>query len=326
MKNNLIMALPLAFIAVIWVTSVAAKERPNESSNNLASLLQQKKWIHGSANCKSNTDPAIEVYKYDQSSYVLRQNKCATYEAPFIYVLFGNEKVLVLDTGATESVEDFPLYSLVKILIEEHSLQGEKSDKEILVIHSHSHRDHYAGDVQFIGQPNVTVVAPNSSGINQYFAFAKWPDGLDYVELGGRKITVIPTPGHQEEAISIYDPQNKWLLTGDTFYPGTIYVKNWSEYKKSISRLVSFSNSHEVSLILGAHIEMTNRAGEYYSIGTNYQPDEASLTLLPIDLAILDSELQKTDKENKVMLNKLIVLPMSTIQKIFSNVARWIIQ
>ena len=71
---------------------------------------------------------------------------------------------------------------------------------------------------------------------------------------------------------------------------------------------------------------MTNRAGEYYSIGTNYQPDEASLTLLPIDLAILDSELQKTDKENKVMLNKLIVLPMSTIQKIFSNVARWIIQ
>ena len=285
MKNNLIMALPLAFIAVIWVTSVAAKERPNESSNNLASLLQQKKWIHGSANCKSNTDPAIEVYKYDQSSY-----------------------------------------SLVKILIEEHSLQGEKSDKEILVIHSHSHRDHYAGDVQFIGKPNVTVVAPNSSGINQYFAFAKWPDGLDYVELGGRKITVIPTPGHQEEAISIYDPQNKWLLTGDTFYPGTIYVKNWSEYKKSISRLVSFSNSHEVSLILGAHIEMTNRAGEYYSIGTNYQPDEASLTLLPIDLAILDSELQKTDKENKVMLNKLIVLPMSTIQKIFSNVARWIIQ
>ena len=58
----------------------------------------------------------------------------------------------------------------------------------------------------------------------------------------------------------------KWLLTGDTFYPGYLYVKDWNEYKNSIARLVSFSNTHEIDAILGAHVEMKNKAGEYYEL------------------------------------------------------------
>ena len=257
MRNIILTPLPLTLIALTliggsWVKSVEASDSLNDQPNHLTSSLHQKKWIHGAADCKSNTDPAIEVFRYDQSSYVLRQNKCASYEAPFIYVLFGDEKVLVLDTGATESAVDFPLYKTVQSLIEQQSRQGGKTERELLVLHSHSHSDHYTGDSQFEGKPNVTVVAPNSSGIDQFFAFRNWPNEQAYVDLGGRKITIIPTPGHQEEAISIYDPQTKWLLTGDTFYPGYIYVKDWSDYKKSIARLVSFSNHHEVSLVLGA--------------------------------------------------------------------------
>jgi len=33
------------------------------------------------------------------------------------------------------------------------------------------------------------------------------PDGQASVELGERTLTVIPTPGHQEEAMTIYDPR-----------------------------------------------------------------------------------------------------------------------
>ncbi len=332
MKNLLVTGLWLACTGLSTscsaVKTVDARVSVNDRLTNSASTLQQKQWIHGSTDCQSNTDPAIEVFRYDPSSYILRQNKCTNFEAPFIYVLFGGEKVLVLDTGATESAMDFPLYKTVQSLIDkkEQSKQGKQTPKQLLVIHSHNHSDHYTGDIQFEGKPNVTVIKPNSAAMKQFFAFNQWPNGEAYIELGDRKLTIMPTPGHQEEAISIYDPQTKWLLTGDTFYPGYIYVKNWQDYKNSIARLVEFSNTHEVSAVLGAHIEMTDKAGEYYPIGTIYQPNEAPLTLHPQDLTALNSALKKSDKPQEIIFNPLIVAPMSTFQKILNNVATWIMQ
>lgn len=319
----------VAWLILVSTICVAAETKGTGSGLSNTSVattvtLRDKKWIHGSADCKTNEDPAIEVFRYDQSSYILRQNKCLSFEAPFIYVLLGDDKVLVLDTGATKSAVDFPLYETVRSLI---SLQpGRDIDEELLIIHSHSHGDHHAGDSQFEGKPNVTVVEPNFAAVTQFFAFSEWPDGEANLELGGRKLIVVPTPGHQEEAISVYDPHTKWLLTGDTFYPGYIYVKHWDEYKRSIARLVSLSKAHSISAVLGAHIEMTAEAGEHYSIGTIYQPNEAPLTLTPVNLASLNLALEKSDNAQEITLDELIVVPMNAFQKAISNIARWIVQ
>jgi hydroxyacylglutathione hydrolase len=324
MKHLLFAGLLLISTACTSSLTVDVRDNSHSGSEGLMSTLHQKKWIHGSTDCESNLDPSIDVFRYDQSSYILRQNKCLSFEAPFIYVLFGDEKVLVLDTGATKSELDFPLYETVQGLIDDQSQGDVKVDKELLVIHTHSHSDHYTGDSQFEGKPNVTVVKPNSEAVQQFFAFSDWPNSETNLELGNRKLIIIPTPGHQAEAISIYDPHTKWLLTGDTFYPGYLYVKDWNEYKNSIARLVSFSNAHEVGAVLGAHVEMTNKAGEYYAIGTNYQPNEAPLVLMPESLAALNSELKKSDKPKKIISNEFIVAPMNTFQKMISNVTSWV--
>lgn len=326
MKNIYLVALFLTFFFAREIEAFEDKDFGNVPSKKSLTSLQQKQWIHGSQDCKVNKDPAIEVFQYDESSYVLRQNKCLSYEAPFIYVLIGDEKILVVDTGATENAKKFPLYKTIQTLNQKHSAQRKTNEREIIVIHSHSHSDHYGADPQFAGQANVTVVAANKAGINNFFSFKKWPNQQTKVELGGRSITIIPTPGHQEEAISIYDTQTKWLLTGDTFYPGYIYVKDWNDYKHSISRLVSFTNNHEVSAILGAHIEMTNKAGEYYEVGTIYQPEESSLLLTPIDLAALNAKLEQTDEPAKISLDGLIVEPLGALPKLISNIFRWFIQ
>ncbi len=326
MRKFLTTALFLACTGGGSVQASKAGVSLDDHTKSLASVLLQKKWIHGSADCESNTDPAIEVFRYDQSSYVLRQNKCTSFEAPFIYVLFGDEKVLVLDTGANERALDFPLYKTVQSLIKENSPQGGKTEKELLVMHSHSHSDHHKGDSQFEGKPNVTLVKPNGRAVRQFFAFSQWPDEEAHIELGGRNLTIIPTPGHQEEAISIYDPQTQWLLTGDTLYPGYIYVKDWNEYTKSIARLVLFTNTREVSAVLGAHIEMTDEAGEYYAIGTTFQPNEAPLSLSSGNLAALHSAFEKSDTPRKIIFDEFIVAPMNIFQKSISNVARWLIQ
>jgi hydroxyacylglutathione hydrolase len=136
----------------------------------------------------------------------------------------------------------------------------------------------------------------------------------------------LPTPGHQEEAISVYDPRTKWLLTGDTFYPGYLYVKNWDDYKYSIARLVAFSKTREVQAVLGAHIEMQEAPGEFYPIGTLYQPHEARLALTPQDLAMLDSALQDAGNAKEIVFDKFIVAPLNMLQKMISNIARWIVQ
>lgn len=320
MRQLLLSALLVISTGLCAAQTIAA----GDQSFSSIVQLQQKEWIHGAEDCELNEDPAIDVFRYDQSSYILRQNKCLSYEAPFIYVLFGEEKVLVLDTGATENESEFPLYRTVRSLIDEQSAQDGNTERELLVLHTHGHSDHFKGDSQFAGKPNVTIINPDADSIVRFFGFSNWPQGEASVELGGRTLAVFPTPGHQEEAISFYDPHTKWLLTGDTFYPGYIYVKVWKDYRNSIARLAAFSATHEVDAVLGSHIEMMNKAGKYYTIGTIYQPDEASLVLSPEQLAALNSRLSKLKRPKKVKEDGFIVAPMSFFQKKLSNMVRWI--
>lgn len=319
----------VAGLFVLWISSTSAQTVDfrttgnTPAKNSVQSPLRRKQWMHGAADCESNTDPAIEVFRADQASFILRQNKCLNYEAPFMYLLFGKDKTLLLDTGATESAVDFPVYETVHSLTAE---LGEAGKRELVVIHSHHHTDHYAGDSQFAGQPNVTLVEPTGAAMQEFFAFEQWPNSEAYLDLGDRILTIIPTPGHQEEAISLYDPQTKWLLVGDTVYPGYIYVKDWDEYRKSVARLSGFVQTHEVSAVLGAHIEMTSSSGETYPIGTTYQPDEASLALAADNISALHAALEQSDTPRKIIFDELIVAPMGAVRRTISNVVRWFMQ
>ena len=66
-------------------------------------------WIHGSEAAKYNTDPDIQVHACDEHTYFLRQNMAVSYEAPFMFLLFGASRAVLLDTGATANPEFFPL-------------------------------------------------------------------------------------------------------------------------------------------------------------------------------------------------------------------------
>ena len=319
MKSILPAILSLTLIGGSLALPANAVADPLEQRARLA----QKQWIHGAPDCKANADPSIDVFQYDASSYVLRQNKCSSYEAPFVYVLFGSEKVLVLDTGASDEPAAFPLYQTLQSLI---AAQSQSRDRELLVMHSHSHSDHTAGDNQFAGLAGTTVVTPDKEGLATVFAPGRWPDEQVAVELGGRTLTLIATPGHQEEAIAIYDPHTQWLLTGDTFYPGNIYVKHWPDYRASIARLATFAKAHPVSAVLGAHIEMSDKPGELYPVGTLYQPNEASLVLLPEDLMALDAALEKVGEPGKIAMDKVVVEPMGALAKAISGVLKWFVQ
>ena len=100
-----------------WLIVLAAFAAPVQAS--VSNGLADKVWNHGSKDCAENQDPAVEVYRFDTDTYILRQNKCVNFEAPFIYVLFGQHTVFVLDTGATADPTQFPLYETVRSLVAE---------------------------------------------------------------------------------------------------------------------------------------------------------------------------------------------------------------
>src|SRR5215469_15290593 len=75
-------------------------------------------WIHGSEAAKYNTDPDIQVHACDEHTYILRQNKAVHYEAPFMFLLFGRHRAVLLDTGATENPRFFPLRQTVDEIVD----------------------------------------------------------------------------------------------------------------------------------------------------------------------------------------------------------------
>ena len=301
---------PRLALVIAWLIAIVAT-----FSFAAEPMLQDKHWNHGSDDCTDNSDPAIEAYSHSPTSFILRQSKCLSYEAPFMYLLIGDERALLLDTGATENASEFPLYETVRSLI---------GDKELLVVHSHGHRDHRSADIQFQDVEGVTLVGTNKTALIDALSISQWPEGQGLIDLGNRELIVIPSPGHQEEAISIYDPQSQWLLSGDTVYPGLIYVKNWNNYRDSIDRLTSFAAKHEVSAVLGAHIEAKQTKSEYYDVGTVYQPDEARLPMDPGILAIMNAELQQLPEASEVEFARLRVIPMNFIQRNLSDFFRWV--
>ena len=291
--GTMLMLLSLNVYAELWLERIA-----------------QKQWIHGAADCSSNKDPKIDVLAVDDDTYILRQNKCTHYEAPFIYLLFGQHTLLVQDTGATQEASQFPLYQTIKQLVDLRKQKMGIAQIDILVTHSHSHGDHIAGDVQFEDKPNVTLVKPDSEAIKNFFRFSQWPLGQGRIDLGDRVVTVLPIPGHHEDAIALHDSKLNVMLTGDSFYPGRLYVKSWSQFKQSTARLLTYAKQHEIDVFLGTHIEMTSEAGKDYPIGSEYQPNEASLILNLADLKRLHEALEvQGDLPKRVTMEKVIIYP-----------------
>ncbi len=271
--------------------------------------LNVQNWIHGSENCEDNTDPPIQVVKYNSNTWILRQNKCTNYEAPFMFLFFGEDKVLLMDTGATKDDETFPLYKTVKQIIKDWSEKN--GEVELIVAHTHKHGDHYAADGQFEGKPNTTVIGLEVEDVTNFFNLSNWPNEIVDFELGKRLMKIIPIPGHQASSIAVYDASTKILLTGDTFYPGRLYVKDWNTFKMSIERLVKFTDNNEISTILGNHIEMTQTPGVDYPIETIYQPKEHQLPLGVLTLKELSNALTKLgDKPAKEVHDSFIIYPI----------------
>ena len=106
----------IAFLLMVSIKTVSAFEKEGQ----LASV-----WINGE-DCTS--EPKVQVHAYNKDFYILRQSVCTNFEAPFIYLIFGQDKVLMQDTGASE----VNLVAVVDNIIDKWLKENDKTSIEII--------------------------------------------------------------------------------------------------------------------------------------------------------------------------------------------------
>ena len=239
-------------------------------------------WNEGAKDCAANPQPPLQVHAYEPQTYILRQSPCADFEANFLYLLIGSQRALLIDTGAVADPARMPLASTVLRL-----LPGDGPSKlPLLVVHTHKHLDHRAGDPQFQNLPNVQLVGADLDSVRNFFGFPNWPEGVAHLDLGGRVVDVLPAPGHQFCSVVFYDNRTTLVLSGDFLIPGRLLIEDAAAYRQSALRLIEFFKSRPVSHILGGHIEL-DAAGDTYWFGTQYHSNERPLALSREDLLAL---------------------------------------
>jgi hydroxyacylglutathione hydrolase len=238
-------------------------------------------WAAGGPDC--NKLPPFQIHPYNNDFYILRESGCLHAEKPFLFLIFGTDQALLFDTGAggEQGAKAEPdVAAAVHTALTRWAAQTHHPLPKLIASHLHSHGDHTYGDPQLAKLPNTTLVPPNDvAALQAAFKIKTWPTDIGHIDLGARIIDIIPIPGHDDTSIAAYDRRTGVLLTGDTLYPGRIYINAApAVFAASVQRLVDFTKDKLVTYALGTHVEQKAPYSDY-PVGTHYAPVELPLQL-----------------------------------------------
>ena len=282
--------------------------------------LSKLHWNEGAKDCNANPQPPLEVHAIDSNDFVLRENLCATFEAPFMYLLIGRTRALLIDDGDVADPKIVPLADTVLKLLPMSGL----SRLSLLVVHTHRHLDHRGGDAQFAHIPGVQVVGYDLESVKQFYDFKSWPNGVGQIELssnygilGDRAVEVLPAPGHEATHVIFYDKETGILFSGDFLMPGRLLIDDTAADLASARRVGAFVANRPVRYVLAGHIE-EDANGQLFPWESQYHPNERVLPMSKADLLALPAALEDfngfySDNGRFVMMNSMRMLAAMAI-------------
>jgi len=227
------MKRPKSLFFSIWlVSSLAAQQAPQpEWCKNLPRAAYSK------LERVPVTDTWFEVYKIRPGVFAIYEPH--QLEEVISYLIVGGNKALLFDTGMGISNIQAVVAGLTRL--------------PVSVLNSHTHNDHvgdnwrfsdvYGMDTDFtranargsredaqaeLAPGEICGALPLNFDVKAYatkpFHITHWLHDGDKMDLGGRVLQVIGTPGHTPDEIALLDEKNGLLYTGDTFYQGPIYL------------------------------------------------------------------------------------------------------
>jgi glyoxylase-like metal-dependent hydrolase (beta-lactamase superfamily II) len=216
----------------------------------------------------SVSDRWFEVYRVVPGVFAIYEPHQA--EETIAYLMVGTRQGLLFDTGMGISDIRKVVTGLTKL--------------PIVVLNSHTHDDHVGGNWQFetVYGMDTDFTRANARGsradaqaeIVPGMICGQLPKSFDAkgygtrpwkithflhdgetIDVGGRKVEVLATPGHTPDAISLLDRANGLLFSGDTYYPAPIWLyrpeTDLDAYVSSVKRLAALAP--QLKLVLGAH-------------------------------------------------------------------------
>ena len=121
-----------------------------------------------------------------------------------VYLVEGNDKALLIDAGAWMPHLDKAVAKL--------------TDKPVMLALTHGHGDHVGGVVSF---PEAYIhpldTAMIGQGARQYGIQVNLLADGEVIDLGGRQIEVLHTPGHTSGSVTFFDKERHYGFSGDAF-------------------------------------------------------------------------------------------------------------
>jgi glyoxylase-like metal-dependent hydrolase (beta-lactamase superfamily II) len=215
-----------------------------------------------------SADPWFEVYKVAPGVFAIYEPH--QFEEVISFLILGDKRAALLDTGL--GIGD--IKRVVTAL----------TPLPITVLNSHTHNDHvgdnwefdeiYGMDTDFtrtnakgstedaqaeLASGSVCGQLPTDFDAKSYatrpFRITHVIHDGDTVDLGGRILEIISTPGHTPDEICLLDAKNGLLFTGDNFYPGPIWLyrpeTDLEAYVQSITRIAALAP--KIHLLLPSH-------------------------------------------------------------------------
>ena len=166
--------------------------------------------VWNAAQAEAATKQYPEKFVYRDADIVFRQIDEHTWEGnghlvynESVYVLEGNDRALVIDAGTYMPHLDKAVAAL--------------TDKPVTLVITHAHGDHIGGVPCFPEvwmHPADTVLTRNIRGYDGEIKFLS--DG-EVIDLGGRRVEVLHTPGHTFGSITLFDKERRYGFSGDAF-------------------------------------------------------------------------------------------------------------
>lgn len=215
-----------------------------------------------------SADPWFEVYRVSPRVFAIYEPH--QYEEVISFLILGEKRAALFDTG-------LGIGDIKKVVQSLTSLP-------IVVLNSHTHNDHVGDNWQFkeiyamdTGFTRINAkgssadaqaeLAPGyicgqlpagfdaKSYATRPFHISRWLHDGDTMDLGGRVLQVISTPGHTPDEICLLDRKNGLLFTGDNFYAGPIWLyrpeTDLDGYIRSIERMAALAP--QLHLLLPSH-------------------------------------------------------------------------
>lgn len=193
----------------------------------------------------------MEIYRIEklhEDLYCIRET-----ESVNIYVILGEEKALVLDTGygygdligEIRKITDKPLVAAVTHGDPDHAMGSfhfdqvyiNPADLPDLIAFDHPQFKRLTLDYrlhkmpQLKGKINEEAFMATSLAEVQFLPLQE----NDVLDLGGLSLEVIAIPGHSQGSVALYESQRQWLFTGDTITAYNIW--NHSTFPQHCSPL-----------------------------------------------------------------------------------------